>query len=80
MAQNRRTLSDYALPSLDMVQEAITRLTITTNNFEIKSAMIQMIQNNLQFTTRRHQDLSRHGMNSLENSYKSFSQSVKHCN
>ncbi|KAA3473239.1 oligopeptide transporter 4-like [Gossypium australe] len=32
-----------------MVQESITRPTITSNNFEIKSTMIKMIQNNLQF-------------------------------
>ncbi|XP_052478429.1 uncharacterized protein LOC128033971 [Gossypium raimondii] len=49
MTWNKRTLRDYALPSLDMVQEAIARSTVTANNFEIKPAMIQMIQNNLQF-------------------------------
>ncbi|KAA3462831.1 oligopeptide transporter 4-like [Gossypium australe] len=60
MAQNERTLQDYALPSLDMVQETIARLTITTNNFEIKPAMIQMIQNNLQFRGTMIEDPNQH--------------------
>ncbi|KAA3466411.1 hypothetical protein EPI10_001504 [Gossypium australe] len=83
MAQNKRTLRDYDLPSLDMVQESITRAAITINNLEIKPATIQMIQNNLQFRgtlmalfTSKHQGLSRHGMNSLESSYKSVLQWV----
>ncbi|KAA3486809.1 hypothetical protein EPI10_030682 [Gossypium australe] len=43
MARNEQTLRYYALPSLDMVYESITRLAITTDNFKIKPAMIQMI-------------------------------------
>ncbi|KAA3484357.1 Retrotransposon gag protein [Gossypium australe] len=41
MTHNERTLRDHALPSLDMVQESITRPTIIVNNFEIKLTMIQ---------------------------------------
>ncbi|KAA3480829.1 RING-H2 finger protein ATL63 [Gossypium australe] len=72
MAHNGRTLRDYVLPNLEMVQGSITRPTIIANNFEIKSAMIQMIQNNLQFrgTIRKNQDPSQHGMNLQENFYK----------
>ncbi|KAA3477291.1 oligopeptide transporter 4-like [Gossypium australe] len=60
MARNERTLRDYALPCLDMVQENITRLMITTNNFEIKPTMIQMIQNNLQFRGTMTEDPNQH--------------------
>ncbi|KAA3484857.1 oligopeptide transporter 4-like [Gossypium australe] len=47
MVRNERTLNEYAQLNLDMVQGSIMKPTITTNNFEIKPAMIQMIQNNL---------------------------------
>ncbi|KAA3457178.1 RING-H2 finger protein ATL63 [Gossypium australe] len=60
MASNERTLRDYTLPSLDMVQESIMRSTITTNNFKIKLAMIQMIQNNLQFRGIIPEDPNKH--------------------
>ncbi|KAA3477860.1 oligopeptide transporter 4-like [Gossypium australe] len=60
IAWNGRTLRDYALPSLDMVQKSIVRPTITANNFEIKSAMIQMIQNNLQFRGTMTDHLNQH--------------------
>ncbi|KAA3461314.1 RING-H2 finger protein ATL63 [Gossypium australe] len=49
MTRNERIMREYALLNLDMVQGSIMRPAITTNNFEIKLAMIQMIQNNLQF-------------------------------
>ncbi|KAA3469439.1 hypothetical protein EPI10_015226 [Gossypium australe] len=42
-------MAHYVLPSVDTVQESITRPTITANNFEINPTMIQIIQNNLQF-------------------------------
>ncbi|KAA3483571.1 Integrase-like protein [Gossypium australe] len=57
---NERTLREYALPNLDIVQRSITRLAITTNNFEIKPAMIQMIQNNLQFRDTMTEDPNQH--------------------
>ncbi|KAA3474463.1 GATA zinc finger domain-containing protein 14-like [Gossypium australe] len=38
----QRTLRDYVMPNLDVVQGSINRSTINANNFEIKSAMIQM--------------------------------------
>ncbi|KAA3462050.1 RING-H2 finger protein ATL63 [Gossypium australe] len=47
MAHNEKTMREYALPNLDMVQGTMTRPAITANNFEIKPTMIQMIQNNL---------------------------------
>ncbi|KAA3480391.1 Retrotransposon gag protein [Gossypium australe] len=60
MAQNERTLWDYALPSLNMVQKRISRSMITTNSFEIKPVMIQMIQNNLQFRGTMTEDPNQH--------------------
>ncbi|KAA3488392.1 hypothetical protein EPI10_032151 [Gossypium australe] len=39
-ASNERTLREYGLPNLDMVQVSITRPAITTNSFKIKPAMI----------------------------------------
>lgn len=42
-----RALRDYVMPNLDVVRGSINRPTITTNKFEIKLAMIQMIQSNL---------------------------------
>ncbi|KAA3483924.1 oligopeptide transporter 4-like [Gossypium australe] len=60
MAQNERTSRDYALPSINMVQETIAMPAITTNNFETKLAMIQMIQNNLQFKGTMIEDPNQH--------------------
>ncbi|KAA3461296.1 Integrase-like protein [Gossypium australe] len=60
MVQNERALRDYALPSLKIVQESIARLTIIANSFEIKPAMVQMIQNNLQFRGTMTEDPNKH--------------------
>ncbi|KAA3473560.1 RING-H2 finger protein ATL63 [Gossypium australe] len=60
MAWNERTLRDYALPSLDRVQESIARQIITTNNFEIKPTTIQMFQNNLLFRGTMTEDPNQH--------------------
>ena len=45
--QNRgaqKSLSDYTSPFIDGIVLSIRRLTIQANNFEIKPAIIQMIQ------------------------------------
>lgn len=47
MAQ-QRTLHDYELPTLEVVQGNIEKLMINADNFEIKTATNQMIQNTLQ--------------------------------
>ncbi|KAA3469680.1 RING-H2 finger protein ATL63 [Gossypium australe] len=95
MACNERTLREYMLLNLDMVQESVTRSGIMGSNFEIKPAMIQMhlkwflqlchtfkyngvtddairlrlFPFSLIYNIHRHQDQSRHGTNSQENSY-----------
>ena len=49
MAKDRepRLLKDYAIPSVQGILSSKQRLAIQANNFEIKSAIIQMIQTSL---------------------------------
>ncbi|GKV31349.1 hypothetical protein SLEP1_g40045 [Rubroshorea leprosula] len=47
---NARTLGSYATPSLEGIASSIRRLAIQANNFEIKPAIIQMIQQIVQFS------------------------------
>ncbi|KAA3471130.1 reverse transcriptase [Gossypium australe] len=58
--QKNPPTTDYALPNLDTVQGSITRPTITINTFEIKPAMTQMIQYNVQFRGIFTEDLNQH--------------------
>ncbi|KAA3472818.1 retrotransposon gag protein [Gossypium australe] len=58
MARNERTLREYALPNLDMVQGSIMRPVITANNFEIKPAIIQLIQNAVLRNSERGSELT----------------------
>ncbi|XP_073152975.1 uncharacterized protein [Henckelia pumila] len=44
-----RSMMDSTLPSIENVRPSIIRPTITTNKFEIKPAIIQMVQNTVQF-------------------------------
>ncbi|XP_073153549.1 uncharacterized protein [Henckelia pumila] len=44
-----RSLMDCALPSIDDARPSIIRPTIAANHFEIKPAIIQMVQNTVQF-------------------------------
>ncbi|KAD4586318.1 hypothetical protein E3N88_23919 [Mikania micrantha] len=56
----RRSISDYARPSLGDLASSIVRPTINANNFEIRPHFIQMIQNNLQFYGLTDEDPSAH--------------------
>ncbi|XP_052199599.1 uncharacterized protein LOC127806389 [Diospyros lotus] len=47
---NQRTLSSYATPTLDGTTSSIRRPNVQANNFEIKPAIIQMIQMSVQFS------------------------------
>ncbi|GKV23867.1 hypothetical protein SLEP1_g33550 [Rubroshorea leprosula] len=47
---NARTLGSYATPSLEGITSSIRRPAIQANNFEIKPAIIQMIQQTIQFS------------------------------
>ena len=42
--QEQKALRDYAMPSANGVISSIRKLAIQANNFEIKLAIIQMIQ------------------------------------
>ena len=42
--QEQKVLRDYAMPSVNGATSSIRRPTIQANNFEIKPAIIQMIQ------------------------------------
>ena len=59
-----RALRDYALPTVGNAS-AIRRPTIAANNFEIKPAIIQMVQNN-QFSGAPNDDANAHIDNFLE--------------
>ena len=63
-AENTRVLRDYALPTVGNAS-AIRRPTIAANNFEIKPAIIQMVQNN-QFGGSPNDDVNAHIDNFLE--------------
>ncbi|GKU88763.1 hypothetical protein SLEP1_g2989 [Rubroshorea leprosula] len=47
---NAHTLGSYATPFLEGIASSIRRLAIQANNFEIKLAIIQMIQQTVQFS------------------------------
>ena len=47
--QEQKALRDYAMPSVNEATLSIRRLAIQANNFEIKPAIIQMIQQTIQF-------------------------------
>ena len=49
-AQNhRRTLMEYAQPSIDGTASCIRKLAIQVNNFELKPSYVSMMQNSIQF-------------------------------
>ncbi|KAI4325824.1 hypothetical protein MLD38_031187 [Melastoma candidum] len=47
--ENHKALGDYTIPSVGDVQTGIRRPAIAANNFEIKPAIIQLVQNQCQF-------------------------------
>ncbi|CAM8893919.1 unnamed protein product [Rhodiola kirilowii] len=51
----RRTLGDYTTPRVSGFQSAIAPPRIENNTWELKTGLIQMVQNN-QFTGRRNED------------------------
>ncbi|KAA3462724.1 transcription factor bHLH112-like protein [Gossypium australe] len=61
-----RTMYNYAKPTLIGIELSITRLTITTNNFEINPNTIQMVRLYVQFDGLQDDDLNVHLANFLE--------------
>ena len=69
LAQNgqngQRTVRDYVSPNIQSDQNPIVRPVVAANNFEIKPAMIQMIQNS-RFSRLPHEDPIGHMTQFLE--------------
>ncbi len=63
--QNKRLLSDYAVPNVNGAQPSIVRPTVNANNFEIKPGLIQMVQQE-QFGGGPSEDPHAHLANFLE--------------
>ena len=61
----QRTMRDYVSPNVQSDQNPIVRSTVAANNFEIKPAMIQMIQNS-QFSGFPYEDPIGHMTRFLE--------------
>ena len=61
-----RALRDYAVPSINGSNSSIRRPPIAANNFEIKPAIIQMIQTSVQFGGLSTDDPNTHITNFLE--------------
>ncbi|GKV24796.1 hypothetical protein SLEP1_g34363 [Rubroshorea leprosula] len=61
-----RTLKEYASPSIEGTVSSIRRLAVKVNNFEIKPATIQMIQQSVQFCGLPSDDPNAHIANFLE--------------
>ena len=64
--QREHTMMEYATPSLSGIAVFITRPAVTANNFEIKLAIIQMIQQTVQFCGFPNEDPNAHIANFLE--------------
>src|SRR5262249_35649361 len=66
MAKAQRTMMDYEKPSFDGTNSSIARPMVVANTFEIKPAIIQMIQNTVQFGGLPTEDLNSHIASFLE--------------
>ena len=64
--QEQKALRDYAMSSVNGAISSIRRPTIQANNFEIKPAIIQMIQQIVQFEGLSQEDPNVHIANFLE--------------
>ncbi|KAJ4720877.1 DNA-directed DNA polymerase [Melia azedarach] len=65
-ANDQRALRDYVIPTVNGASTSIRRPAIQVNNFEIKLAIIQMIQTSVQFNGLAHEDPNAHIANFLE--------------
>ncbi|KAA3487220.1 RING-H2 finger protein ATL63 [Gossypium australe] len=62
----RRTMYDYAKPTLIGTESSIVRLTIAENNFKLKLNTIQMVQQYVQFDGLQYEDPNTHLAKFLE--------------
>ena len=58
--QEQKALRDYDMPSVNGATSSIRRQAIQANNFEIKPAIIQMIQQTVQFEGLSQEDPNVH--------------------
>ena len=65
-AQGDRPLHEFIRPRLNEAQSSIRRPPVQANNFEIKPAFIQMIQNSLQFSGLSNENPNDHLIQFLE--------------
>ncbi|KAH9697831.1 hypothetical protein KPL71_023777 [Citrus sinensis] len=64
--EDARPLRDYVVPTVNGARSSIARPAVQANNFEIKPAIIQMIQTLVQFTGMPNDDPNAHIANFLE--------------
>ncbi|KAH9672110.1 hypothetical protein KPL70_017603 [Citrus sinensis] len=64
--EDARPLRDYVVPTVNGTRSSIARPTVQANNFEIKPAIIQMIQTSVQFAGMQNDDPNAHIVNFLE--------------
>ena len=64
--REQKALRDYAMPSINIATSRIRRPAIQANNFEIKPAIIQLIQQTVQFRGLSQEDPNVHIANFLE--------------
>ncbi|KAI3806309.1 hypothetical protein L1987_22208 [Smallanthus sonchifolius] len=65
-ADEGQTLSDFGKSTLEDLESIINRPTVGTHQFEIKSSIIQMVQNMWQFDGKDHEDPNTHLAGFLE--------------
>ena len=56
MAEQQRTMFDYARPDMSGTESSIVRLAVAAKNFEIKPNIIQMVQQFVQFDGLQDED------------------------
>jgi len=66
MPRRKKTLRDYAIPSLIGATSCIRKPATQADNFKLKIGLIRMVQNDCQFGGLPNDDLYKHIANFLE--------------